>query len=303
MSSPNTDEVINRILRQMGQLPTSLEVVCRLMLMLRNPTQENEQVVQALFSDQQLSVQLVRKLETAEEAEVDAQGNRIQRQRSESEVMEVLAAAVLEMGYTAILRLVSALSVGKLLADEHKGYGIERRELWLHSVIVGLIAQRLAELLADTGRDSFDPSLAFIGGLMHDIGKVAISSELAERSDDVKTAALATDANWNSIEMQFCSVDHAMLGGRLTKEWKLPDEICDAIRFHHQPGQGPKLASLIHVSDYASRYVGNPGGWSGYAITVDPSALGVCKLKMEDIQRVVLRLCQDRESIESYASM
>ena len=103
--------------------------------------------------------------------------------------------------------------------------------------------------------------------------------------------------------MQVCSVDHAMLGGRLKKEWKLPDEICDAIRFHHQPGQGPKLASLIHVADYASRYVGNPGGWSGYAITVDPSALGVCKLKMEDIQRVVLRLCQDRESIESYASM
>jgi len=303
MSSPNTDEIINRILRQMGQLPTSLEVVCRLMLMLRNPTQENEQVVQALFSDSQLSAQLVRKLETNEEVEVDAQGNRVQRQRSESEIMEILSAAVLEMGYTAILRLVSALSVGRLLADEHKGYGIGRRELWLHSVIVGLIAQRLAELLADTGKASFDPSLAFIGGMMHDIGKVAISSELAERLEEVKTAALATGANWNSIERQFCSVDHAVLGGRLAKEWKLPDEICDGIRFHHEPGNGPKLSSLIHVADYASRYIGNPGGWSGYAITVDPSAAGMCQLRLEDVQRVVLRLCQDRDSIESYASM
>ena len=128
----------------------------RLMLMLRNPTQENEQVVKALFSDQQLSVQLVRKLDSAEEVAVDEKGNRIQRQRPENEVLEILSAAVLEMGYTAILRLVSALSVGKLLAEEQEGYGMERRQLWMHSVVVGLIAQRLSELLADTGRSSLD---------------------------------------------------------------------------------------------------------------------------------------------------
>jgi putative nucleotidyltransferase with HDIG domain len=302
-NSLNAEENVERILRQMGQLPTSLEVVCRLMLMLRNPTQENEQVVKALFSDQQLSVQLVRKLDSAEEVAVDEKGNRIQRQRPENEVLDILSAAVLEMGYTAILRLVSALSVGKLLAEEQEGYGMERRQLWMHSVVVGLIAQRLSELLADTGRSSFDPSIAFIAGLMHDIGKVALSDDLNTRTDDVKVAALASDANWNSIETTFCGVDHAELGCKLTEEWKLPPEICQAIRFHHKPSEGPKLAALIHLADYASRFLVNGGGWSSYAISVEQSSLAACGLKIEDIQRVVLRLCQDQESINSYASM
>ena len=48
MSTSHDDELVERITRQMGELPTSLEVVCRLMLMLRNPTQENEHVVTAL---------------------------------------------------------------------------------------------------------------------------------------------------------------------------------------------------------------------------------------------------------------
>ena len=41
MSTATTEELAERIARQIGALPTSLEVVCRLMLMLRNPTQEN----------------------------------------------------------------------------------------------------------------------------------------------------------------------------------------------------------------------------------------------------------------------
>ena len=76
-----------------------------------------------------------------------------------------------------------------------------------------------------------------------------------------------------------------------------------AIRFHHKPSEGPKLAALIHLADYASRFLVNGGGWSSYAISVEQSSLAACGLKIEDIQRVVLRLCQDQESINSYASM
>ena len=42
MSAMKNQEAEERINRQLGELPTSLEVVCRLMMMLRNPTQENE---------------------------------------------------------------------------------------------------------------------------------------------------------------------------------------------------------------------------------------------------------------------
>ncbi len=287
----------------MGALPTSLEVVCRLMLMLRNPTQENEHVVTALYSDRQLSGQLVKKLDSNEEAQVDEKGNIIERKRSEAEVLQVLDGAVLQMGYAAILRLVSALSVGKLLAAEHKGYGMQRRELWVHCVIVGLIAQRLCELLAETGRESIDPSLAFISGLMHDTGKAALSLELMLKLEQVNKAAFEKDANWIKIENEYCLIDHAALGASLMQKWKLPKEVVEAVAFHHQPTKDQRLASIIHLADYAARFISNPGGWSSYAVKVDPAALATCKLSLDDIQRVVFHVSQDRETVSTYANI
>lgn len=303
MSTLIDDELVERITRQMGELPTSLEVVCRLMLMLRNPTQENEHVVKALYSDPQLSSQLVRKLDSSGSTQIDEKGNIIERNRSEAEVIQVLDEAVLQMGYTAILRLVSALSVGKLLAAEHKGYGMQRRDLWIHSVVVALISQKLCELLADTGRDSIDPSIAFIAGLMHDSGKAALSTELMFRLEEVNKAAFEKDANWIKIENEFCLIDHAALGSSLMRKWNLPKEVSDAVAFHHQPAQDQKLASIVHLADYASRFVANPGGWSSYAIKVDPAALAICHLRLDDIQRVVFYVSQNRETIETYANI
>ena len=303
MSTATIEELAVRITRQMGALPTSLEVVCRLMLMLRNPTQENEHVVTALYSDRQLSGQLVKKLDSSEEAPVDEKGNIIERKRSEAEVLQVLDAAVLQMGYAAILRLVSALSVGKLLAAEHKGYGIPRRELWVHSVIVGLIAERLCELLIDTGRDSIDPSLAFISGLMHDTGKAALSTELMPKLEQVNKAAFGKDANWIKIENEICLIDHAALGKSLMQNWKLPKEVIDAVAFHHQPTKDHWPASIIHLADYASRFISNPGGWSSFAVKVDPAALATCNLRLDDIQRVVFHVALDRETVDTYANI
>lgn len=287
----------------MGKLPTSLEVVCRLMVMLGNPTQENDHVVVALFSDRLLAGQLVRKLDTDDDPQVDEKGNPIERKFTDDEVLDMLHMAVLKLGYTAILRLVSALSVGKILANEHKGYGMQRRELWVHSVVVALIAMRLCQILEETGRDSINPTLAFIGGLMHDTGKAALSADLMQRLPEVKKAAFDKDFNWVNIETEYCKIDHAQIGARLLKKWKIPQEVTDAVAFHHQPQKDQKLAALIHLADYASRFVTNPGGWSGYATKVDPAAFEICHLRPDDIQLVVLHVIQDRASIEKYSNI
>ena len=180
---------------------------------------------------------------------------------------------------------------------------MQRRELWVHSVVVGLIAQRLCELLAETGRDSLDPSLAFISGLMHDTGKAALSTELMLKLKQVNEAALEKDANWIKLENEFCLIDHAALGASLMRKWKLPKEVVDAVAFHHQPAKDQKLASIIHLADYSSRFISNPGGWSSYAVTFDPAALATCKLRLDDIQRVVFHVSQDRATVDTYSNI
>jgi HD-like signal output (HDOD) protein len=138
---------------------------------------------------------------------------------------------------------------------------------------------------------------------MHDTGKAALSTELVLHLEKANKAAFEKDSNWIQIETELCLIDHAALGSRLMQQWKLPKDVSDAVAFHHQPTKDHKLASIVHLADYASRFVSNPGGWSSYAIKVDPSALATCKLRLDDIQRVVLHVSQDRATIDTYANI
>ncbi len=139
-------EAEERINRQLGELPTSLEVVCRLMMMLRNPTQENEEVVEVLLTDKDLTMQLVTRLAMKDKEKLK-QGEDSMDSKTEAEILKILFDAVLHMGYRAILSLVSALSVGQILSSEFRGYGYGKRELWLHSVTTALATQRFCEVL------------------------------------------------------------------------------------------------------------------------------------------------------------
>ena len=115
MSAMKNQEAEERINRQLGELPTSLEVVCRLMMMLRNPTQENEEVVEVLLTDKDLTMQLVTRLAMKDKEKLK-QGEDSMDSKTEAEILKILFDAVLHMGYRAILSLVSALSVGQILS-------------------------------------------------------------------------------------------------------------------------------------------------------------------------------------------
>ena len=119
MSAMKNQEAEERINRQLGELPTSLEVVCRLMMMLRNPTQENEEVVEVLLTDKDLTMQLVTRLAMKDKEKLK-QGEDSIDSKTEAEILKILFDAVLHMGYRAILSLVSALSVGQILSAEFR---------------------------------------------------------------------------------------------------------------------------------------------------------------------------------------
>ena len=107
------------------------------MMMLRNPTQENEEVVEVLLTDKDLTMQLVTRLAMKDKEKLK-QGEDSMDSKTEAEILKILFDAVLHMGYRAILSLVSALSVGQILSAEFRGYGYGKRELWLHSVTTAL---------------------------------------------------------------------------------------------------------------------------------------------------------------------
>jgi len=71
-------------------------------------------------------------------------------------------------------------------------------------------------------------------------------------------------------------VTHAEVGSWLAKRWNLPDQLVDAIAYHHAPGRlqrNAELPSLIHLADFLCRRecIGDGGG--DRMPNLDPAAL------------------------------
>jgi putative nucleotidyltransferase with HDIG domain len=100
----------------------------------------------------------------------------------------------------------------------------------------GVRAARNARLLArDRG---IDTDVAFLAGLLHDIGRARCWKLLAQRRGAVDIAAAAA------------AVDelHAVAGAELAAAWHLPEEVVEACRWHHEP-DGREFPALIAAAD------------------------------------------------------
>jgi putative nucleotidyltransferase with HDIG domain len=105
-----------------------------------------------------------------------------------------------------------------------------------HGVRVGRTARTLARELR------LDPDIAFLAGLLHDIGRARSWKLLASRRPRLEPAEAAA------------AVDqvHALAGAQLAATWHLPDEVVEVCRFHHDAGKR-EYPRLVAAADELAR--------------------------------------------------
>ena len=156
-----------------------------------------------------------------------------------------LRTAVLRLGFDAIANLGTGAAVIRTLRG---GTHLDPVRLWQHSVAVGLTAKGVCKLARRHGQ----AETAFLSGLLHDIGKIALDTWFPEPYRDVldrvNGGAFFVDA-----ERTHLGLDHAEAGALLAADWNFPGVIIDVIRSHHDPQPGEFLPNLIHLSDLLVR--------------------------------------------------
>jgi len=178
----------------------------------------------------------------------------------------------------------------KVVAEPHHGAATSRKDLLLHSQAVALCAESLARL-AEAG---VVPSLAYTAGLLHDIGKFALSDAMPKSFARIVEQARAAGTCARSIEQQHLGVDHAILGRRLAQKWRLPEPIIMAIWLHHGDTAiissalpGAKLAQIVQLADLLARQsgIGQSGSYGRIeSIEARAETLG---LKAEQLGQIV----------------
>jgi putative nucleotidyltransferase with HDIG domain len=101
------------------------------------------------------------------------------------------------------------------------------RAIWEHSLAVALIAKEIAGQMA--GQDAVDPGVAYLAGLLHDVGKPVVAALLleAEKLASVHKSALPWISH--NVWRQVVDRSHRNIGVALSRRWQLPAEISSAV--------------------------------------------------------------------------
>ncbi len=181
--------------------------------------------------------------------------------------------AVVLLGFSAIKSLAISSHTARVLNRALPGYGLAAGALWQHSLAVAFSARRLAVEVHLAPVEE-----AFVAGLLHDIGKIVLSTHAGPVFDEIGARARAGGIPFHHVEAEVLGFDHAELGARVAAMWSFPPELEEAIRFHHDPGQAtlkPLLAHVVHLADVACMMLGVGLGTDGLAYEVCPTTLEV----------------------------
>ncbi len=195
--------------------------------------------------------------------------------------IEQAGKAVILLGRNTVKELVVSEAVQRAFQVlQQDQFNME--DFWLHSVCVALTARLFslplepsqrsgeqqqdhelfglsAEALATLGRLQVPTRLPqdagggpFTGGMMHDIGKVALAHSYPGLNQAVYAELERND--WNvpmrqAEEMIAGGADHTAVGGILAESWRLGNRITGVIENHHAPEASDSLTSLIALAD------------------------------------------------------
>ena len=121
----------------------------------------------------------------------------------------------------------------------------------LHSTAVGTCARNIA---AAEGLKKMDVDIAFISGILHDVGKLLMVTSFWERYKKAFITAIDQEIQLIETEAEEFGTTHAEIGAYLLRLWGLSNKIVEVIAFHHDPRAIPLSTfsplAAVHVSNH-----------------------------------------------------
>ena len=175
--------------------------------------------------------------------------------------------AVVVLGFRAVRSMALAVGMSGVFRVE-QCHGFDAAAYLRHGVGTGLAARLLAPLAGQ------NPDLAFVGGLLHDIGQLVLAAAFPQQFEEALAYQRHEDGFAIDAEREILGIDHAEVGGMLADTWHFPAALCEAVAGHHQPQAFPagSLANLIHVASATAHALGLAGAAHELLMPVDDRA-------------------------------
>jgi len=219
-----------------------------------------------------------------------------------SSEISTVSKAVSILGTKQIRDLVLASSVSKVF-DKLSNDIISMYDFWKHSVFCGLVARTIAyESRKAQGE------FVFIAGLLHDIGKLVIYSELPDLAKEAFLIASqsAGEVTLSEAEQQVLGFDHSQVGGELIQLWKLPLSLQECVEYHHIPGKEKNFhveVAIIHLANAVSNLEEQDENGDYDLRKIDPLVWQVTGLDKKIIEPLIAGVQAQVSEVQSLLSM
>jgi len=142
-----------------------------------------------------------------------------------------LTQAVSLLGLDSIKALVLSVQVfSQFRALPASIFSVE--SLWSHSLRTASLARKLARMERCS---TAEVETAFLGGLLHDIGILALVSNLRQEYADLLKHLQSNEIAATEAERRMFGATHAEVGAYLLGLWGLGDDIVEILAYHHGP--------------------------------------------------------------------
>jgi putative nucleotidyltransferase with HDIG domain len=178
--------------------------------------------------------------------------------------------AIIMLGINTVKNMLLSTAIMSTLGNRRNFTALEMVEFWKHSLAVGVTAKLIAKnhRLPPEVQEEY-----FIGGLLHDIGKIPLNNRFSEDYHQALDLSEDTHQPLYLAENQMLGTNHAQVGKLIAENWNLGPEITDTICHHHSEasydGDNRQLVFVVTLSDYLVNTLNI--GYSGNAHPLDMS--------------------------------
>jgi putative nucleotidyltransferase with HDIG domain len=164
-----------------------------------------------------------------------------------------ISQAIVILGFKTVRNLAMSVSILENVFKNVEGY----EEIWKHSVVTAITSQAIAEKFKYLNAEE-----AFIGGIIHDIGKIILSTYFPETMQEVLNYTKENATSFYDSEKNLIDTDHALIGGWLLRRWEFPQILIDAVKYHHNVNKIKEyeLAKYVYLGDIVARLMGYSSG-------------------------------------------
>jgi putative nucleotidyltransferase with HDIG domain len=233
----NLAALASTIVKNIDSLPQFPENISAVQKLINDPDSTLYAIVRHISTDPALSGDLLKIVNSA--------------QYMLAKKVENIPEAVKLVGLRCIRTLLYSYGTQKILGDD----SADKMALWAHSYRTAFYAYNLVK---NFRKDQNLLDEVYMGGILHDMGKIVFSTIHPELLGKIKSFCAEKTLPSSTVEDLAAGMNHAEIGALIAEKWNFPGNLVHTIRFHHDPLSAPDenrdMVEAVYLANMFCKY-------------------------------------------------